>query len=53
MLSKQAIEEYRKIYKKEFVRDITVGEAEEQGMRLLMLFKILLRVDQKQKQKTG
>ena len=53
MLSKHAIEEYRKIYKKEFGQDITVGEAEEQGMRLLKLFKILLRVDQKQKQKTG
>ena len=31
MLSKQAIEEYRKIFKEEFGQDITVAEAEEQG----------------------
>lgn len=51
MLSKQAIEEYQKIMKKEFGQDITVAEAEEQGTRLLRLFEILVKVDQREKQK--
>ncbi len=51
MLSKQASEEYQKIFKKEFGQDITIGEAEEQGTRLLRLFEILLKVDQRKKDK--
>jgi len=47
MLSKQAIEEYQKIFKEEFGQDITVVEAEEQGTRLLRFFEILLKVDQR------
>ena len=46
MLSKQAIEEYRKIFKEEFGQDITEAEAEEQGIRLLRFFEILIKVDQ-------
>jgi len=42
-LSQQAIEEYKAIYKKEFGEDITDAEAEEQGMKLLRLFKIIYR----------
>ena len=51
MLSKKAIEEYRKIYKKEYGEEITVAEAEEQGSRLLRLFEILLRIDKRNKDK--
>ena len=42
-LSKKAIEEYKAIYKKEFGKDITDAEAEEQGMRLLRLFQIIYK----------
>lgn len=42
-LSKQAIDEYKAIYKKEFGKEITDAEAEEQGMKLLRLFKIIYR----------
>ena len=51
MLSKQAIEEYRKIFKEEFGQDITEAEAEEQGTRLLKFFEILIKVDQRNKNK--
>ncbi|KKQ85184.1 MAG: hypothetical protein UT08_C0009G0018 [Candidatus Woesebacteria bacterium GW2011_GWB1_38_8] len=43
MLSRQAIDEYKAIYKKEYGKDITDAEAEEQGMKLLRLFKIIYR----------
>lgn len=43
MLSRKAIEEYKAIYKKEFGKEITDSEAEEQGMKLLRLFKIIYR----------
>jgi len=49
MLSKQAIEEYQKIMKEEFGQDITVGEAEEQGTRLVGFFETLIEIDRKQK----
>lgn len=52
MLSKQAIEEYRKIFKEEFGQDITEAEAEEQGTRLLKFFEILIKVDQRSKTKS-
>ncbi len=35
MLSKQSIEEYQKIMKEEFGQDISISEAEEQGIRLM------------------
>lgn len=43
MLSRNAIEEYKAIYKKQFGKEITDAEAEEQGMKLLRLFKIIYR----------
>ena len=39
MLSKQSIEEYKKIMKEKFGQDITVAEVEEQGTRLLKFLK--------------
>jgi len=53
MLSKQAIEEYRKIMKEEFMQDITVAEAEEQGTRLLKFFELLIDIDRKNKKKVN
>ena len=51
MLSKQAIEEYQKIMKEKFGQDITPAEAEEQGTRLLKFFEILIKIDQRKKNK--
>lgn len=51
MLPKQAIEEYQKIFKEEFGQDITTAEAEEQGTRLLRLFELLIKIDQRKKLK--
>lgn len=42
-LSKQAIKDYKEIYKKEFGEEISDEEAREQGARLLNLFKIIYR----------
>jgi len=47
MLSKQAIEEYREIYKKEYSKDISYEDAKDQGERLVGLFQILLQMDKK------
>jgi hypothetical protein len=43
MLSKQAVEEYQEIYKKEFHEEISFAEAEEQASRVLNLFKIIYK----------
>ena len=51
MLSKQAIEEYQKIFKEEFRQEISSAEAEEQGNLLLKIFEILVKIDQKNKNK--
>ncbi|MBU3922995.1 hypothetical protein KJ684_02035 [Patescibacteria group bacterium] len=42
-LSKEAIDEYKDIYKKEFGEEISDEEAKEQGTKLLSLFKIIYR----------
>ncbi len=42
-LSEEAIEEFREIYRKEFGKEISDGEAQEMGIRLIRLFKIILR----------
>lgn len=49
MLSPQAVEEYRKIFKKEFGEDISYEEAELQGTRLVKLFQIFLQIDHRVK----
>ena len=48
-LSTGALEEYRKIFKKEFGEDISYEEAELQGTRLVKLFQILLQIDNRVK----
>lgn len=42
-LSREAIEEFKKIYQEEFGRIITDAEALEMGQRLVNLFQILYR----------
>ena len=42
-LSRQAIQEYKEIYKKEFGEEISDAQAEEQALRVLRLFRLLLR----------
>jgi len=42
-LSKEAIEEFKKIYREEFGKKISDEEAQEKGQRLLSLFKIIYR----------
>ena len=42
-LSKEAIEEFKEIYKKVFGEEISDQEAYEQGSRLLRLFKAIYR----------
>ena len=49
MLSKQAIEEYQKIFKEEYGQELTFAEAEEQGTRLLKFFEILIKIDRSNK----
>lgn len=51
MLSQKAILKFQKIMKEEYGQDITIEEAEEQGTRLLRLFEILIKVDQRNKNK--
>jgi len=40
-LSKEAIKEFKAIYKKEFKEDISDGKAQELGENLISLFKII------------
>jgi hypothetical protein len=42
-LSKEAIEEYKKIYKDKFGEDISDKEAREQGENLIALFRVICR----------
>lgn len=43
MLSKQAIDEFKAIYKKEFGEEISDEEAREKGQKLISLFKTIYR----------
>jgi len=49
MMSRKAIKEFKKIWKKEFNEEISNGEAEEKGMGLLQLFKLIYKSLPKQK----
>lgn len=51
MLLDKAIQEYKDIFKKEFGQDLTDAEAREQGERLVKFFEILIKIDQRDKQK--
>jgi hypothetical protein len=42
-LSKQAIEEYKQIYKKNFGEEISDEEARKQGENLIELFRVICR----------
>jgi len=46
-LSKEAIEEYKQIYKKKFGEEISDQEAYEQGCRLIRLIKLVTPKDDK------
>lgn len=41
MLTQEAVEEYRQIYKKKFNKEITFEEAREQGEQLIELMKLI------------
>lgn len=41
MLSDEAVEEYRQIYKKEYKVELSKEEAREQAERLIGLFKVI------------
>lgn len=49
MLSKKAIEKYRQIYREEYDKEIGEKKAKEQGTRLLNFFKLLIEIDQRNK----
>lgn len=54
MLSDKAVQEYKKIFKKEYGQDLTDAEAREQGERLLQLTEILIKqaqIEHKRKQR--
>jgi len=52
-LSKQAIREFKSIYKEEFREDISDYEAYELATNLLSLFKIIYRPIPKERKKKG
>jgi hypothetical protein len=43
MISREAVLEYREIYKKVYGKEISYNEGLEQGTRLLRLFRIIYR----------
>lgn len=45
MLSKQAIDEFKKIFKEEYGVDLSDADASDQANRLVELFRILMKVD--------
>ena len=52
-LSKQAINEFKSIYKEEFGEDISDRKAYELAANLLILFKIIYRPIPKERKKKG
>jgi len=53
MLSKKSIEEFKKIWKKEFREEISDQKAYEEGGGLVNFFKLLYEVDGKIKKETN
>jgi hypothetical protein len=51
-LSNKSIQEFKDIFKKEFSKDLTDAEAKEQDKRLLLFFKTLIGIDQREKNKS-
>ncbi|PJE75947.1 hypothetical protein COV04_02220 [Candidatus Uhrbacteria bacterium CG10_big_fil_rev_8_21_14_0_10_48_11] len=50
--SKEAIEEFKKIYKKEYGKELDDKEAYESAYNLLNFFKLLMDIDMKDRQKS-
>ncbi|MFA7286733.1 MAG: hypothetical protein WC052_03690 [Patescibacteria group bacterium] len=50
--SKEAIEEFRKIYKKEIGKELSDAEAYESAYNLLNFFKLLMDIDMRNKQRS-
>jgi len=48
-LSKEAIEEFKKIWKEDFGKEISDQEAYESGSNLVNFFKLLYEIDQRNK----
>jgi len=51
ILSKEAIEEFKQIYKKEFKEELTDQEAYERATRLLEFYKLLYKIHKTEKDK--
>lgn len=51
MISQKMIEEFKHIYKEEYGVDLTDSQASEIGNNLVGFFKVLIKVDQREKQK--
>lgn len=49
ILSTQMVENFQKIMKQEYGQELTFAEAEEQEIRLVKFFELLIKIDQKQK----
>lgn len=49
MLSQKAIKEFKQIWKEEFGEDLTDDKAREAGERLLSFFKLLYKIDSRQR----
>jgi len=47
ILSQKSVDEYKKIFKKVYKKDITDEEAREQGQRLINFFEILIDIDKR------
>lgn len=45
------LKKFRKIYKEEYGKDLTYEEAKEAGSNLVNFFKLLIEIDQRNKQK--
>lgn len=48
MLTQEEVQEFKKITKKVYGRELTYEEAEDQGSRLITLFELLIKHKKKQ-----
>lgn len=51
LLSKESIKEFKKIYKEEFGEEISDQKACEKGSNLINFFKLLYKIDKRNKNK--
>lgn len=47
MISQKAITDFQRIWKEEFNENLSDGEAEQHGTRLLKFFETLIKIDQR------